>query len=144
MFDSWAGALDPDDYERHVLPAMRDVFAGLADLGVPLIHFGVGTGELLALMRAAGGDRDRASTGGCRSTGRGSAWVADARCRATSTPRRAWARGRSWRRRRPTCCAAAGGAGHVFNLGHGVLPGTPPETLERLVDLVHERTAGGE
>ena len=54
VFDSWAGALDPDDYARHVLPVMRDVFGGVAGLGVPLIHFGVGTGELLAYMRDAG------------------------------------------------------------------------------------------
>ncbi len=56
LFDSWVGALSPADYERHVLPATRKVFAGLADLGVPRIHFGVGTGELLALMAGAGAE----------------------------------------------------------------------------------------
>ncbi len=56
VFDSWVGALGPDDYERSVFPHMRRLFDGLADLGVPTIHFGVGTGELLALMRRAGGD----------------------------------------------------------------------------------------
>jgi uroporphyrinogen decarboxylase len=141
VFDSWAGALDPDDYECHVLPVMRDVFAGLTDLGVPLVHFGVGTGELLALMRSAGAtvmgvdwrvplDRawervgaDVAVQGNLDPAACLGPWeVTEAK--ALDVLRRAGGRG-----------------GHVFNLGHGVLPGTQPETLERLVDLVHERTA---
>jgi uroporphyrinogen decarboxylase len=141
VFDSWAGALDPDDYERHVLPVMRDVFGRLADLDVPLIHFGVGTGELLASMRAAGAtvvgvdwrvpldvawERvgfDCAVQGNLDPAACLGPWdVVEAK--AVDVLRR-----------------AAGRAGHVFNLGHGVLPETPPETLERLVDLVHERTA---
>ena len=56
LFDSWAGTLDPDDYARHVLPASRKILAGLAEAGVPRIHFGVGTAELLALMADAGAD----------------------------------------------------------------------------------------
>src|SRR5205807_7636089 len=56
VFDSWAGALDPADYRVFVLPAARTIFAGLADLGIPMVHFGVGTGELLTLMRDAGAD----------------------------------------------------------------------------------------
>ena len=56
LFDSWAGALTPADYERFVLPASAKVLAGVADLGVPRIHFGVATGELLGLMRQAGAD----------------------------------------------------------------------------------------
>ena len=56
LFDSWAGALSPTDYQRHVLPASAKVFAGIADLGVPSIHFGVNTGELLGLMADAGPD----------------------------------------------------------------------------------------
>ena len=59
VFDSWVGALGPDAYERSVLPHMRRLFDGLADLGVPTIHFGVGTGELLGLMRRRGRRRDR-------------------------------------------------------------------------------------
>src|SRR5207247_5840663 len=54
LFDSWVGPLDPEDYRRFVLPTMRRVFGSLAGLGVPAIHFGVGTGELLALLREAG------------------------------------------------------------------------------------------
>ena len=56
VFDSWVGTLSPGDYRAHVLPASRRIFAGLADLGVPRIHFGVGTGELLGLMAEAGAD----------------------------------------------------------------------------------------
>ena len=141
VFDSWAGALDPFDYQSHVMPFMVDVFRGLADLDVPLIHFGVGTGELLASMRAAGATvvgvdwrvpldvawervgRDCAVQGNLDpATCLGPWGVVEEK--AADVLRR-----------------AAGRAGHVFNLGHGVLPETPPETLERLVDLVHERTA---
>src|SRR5205085_4900922 len=56
VFDSWAGALSPDDYRRSVLPTSTRVFESVADLGVPRIHFGVGTGELLGLMAEAGAD----------------------------------------------------------------------------------------
>jgi uroporphyrinogen decarboxylase len=140
VFDSWAGSLDPEDYERHVLPAMRDVFAGLADLGVPLIHFGVGTGELLGCMREAGAtvvgvdwrvpldlawDRighDVAIQGNLDPAACLGPW-GSVEAKALGVLRR-----------------AGGRSGHVFNLGHGVLPSTPPETLERLVDLVHRRT----
>jgi uroporphyrinogen decarboxylase len=141
VFDSWAGALDPDDYERHVLPVMRTVFAGLADLAVPAIHFGVGTGELLPLMRDAGAtvvgvdwrvplDEAWARVGfgvGIQGNLDPAACLAPwegVEAKALSVLRR-----------------ASGRLGHVFNLGHGVLPGTPPETLERLVDLVHRATA---
>jgi uroporphyrinogen decarboxylase len=141
VFDSWAGALDPDDYAGYVMPFMRDVFAGLADLDVPLIHFGVGTGELLTLMRGVGATvvgvdwrvpldvawervgLDCAVQGNLDPAACLGPWdVVEAK--AAEVLRR-----------------AAGRAGHVFNLGHGVLPETPPETLERLVELVHERTA---
>ena len=143
VFDSWAGALDPDDYARHVLPVMRDVFGGVAGLGVPLIHFGVGTGELLAYMRDAGAtvvgvdwrvpldrawDRvgpDVAVQGNLDPAACVAPWeVVEAKAM-------------------DVLARAAGRPGHVFNLGHGVLPGTAPETLERLVHLVHERTSTG-
>jgi uroporphyrinogen decarboxylase len=141
VFDSWAGALDPGDYAGHVMPFMRDVFGGLADLDVPLIHFGVGTGELLTSMRAVGATvvgvdwrvpldvawervgLDCAVQGNLDPAACLGPWdVVEAK--AADVLRR-----------------TAGREGHVFNLGHGVLPETPPETLERLVELVHERTA---
>ena len=94
VFDSWVGALDADDYRAHVLPHMRGLFDALIDLDVPVIHFGVGTGELLPLLREAGGIASAA-----RPT-----W----RCRATSIPRRCWRPGR-WSRPRPGVCSSAPG-----------------------------------
>ena len=140
LFDSWVGALSPADYARYVLPASRRVLAGLADLGVPRIHFGVGTGELLGLMGQAGADvvgvdwrvpldTARARVGPDKAV-QGN--LDPAVCLAppevveaavTDVLRRAG--------RRP---------GHVFNLGHGVLPDTDPAVLQRVVDQVH---AGG-
>jgi uroporphyrinogen decarboxylase len=143
VFDSWVGALDPDDYTRFVLPTMREVFDGLGGLDVPRIHFGVGTGELLTLMRDAGADvvgvdwrvplheawerigYDVAIQGNLDPAVCLGPWEA-VEAKALAVLRR-----------------AAGRAGHVFNLGHGVLPGTPVENLQRLVDLVHERTERG-
>jgi uroporphyrinogen decarboxylase len=138
LFDSWAGSLSPSDYERSVRPWSARV---LQDLSVPSIHFGVGTGELLRSMRDAGGD----------------AIGVDWRVPLD----RAWERigaGRAIQGNLdPAVCVASWDAveraateildrtaereGHVFNLGHGVLPTTPVEHLQRLVDLVHERTA---
>ena len=140
VFDSWAGALDPEDYGRFVLPTMREVFAGLAGLGAPLIHFGVGTGELLGLMREAGATvigvdwrvplNDAWQRVGFDVAVQGN--LDPAVCLAPWEPVEAKALG--------VLRGAGGRPGHVFNLGHGVPPGTPPEILERLVDLVHERT----
>lgn len=140
IFDSWVGALSPDDYRVWVLPHMRGLFDELADLGVPLLHFGVGTGELLPLMREAGGDvigldwrvpldagwdrigHDRAVQGNLDPAALLGPWGAVAeRARAIVT-------------------RAAGRDGHIFNLGHGVLPPTEPAMLQRLTDLVHSET----
>jgi uroporphyrinogen decarboxylase len=141
VFDSWAGALAPDDYRAHVLPASTQLFGGLADLDVPRIHFGVGTGELLGLMGDAGADvvgvdwrvpLDRARsrvTAGIALQGN----LDPATCLAPWPVVEAAARDVLRRN--------AGHAGHVFNLGHGVLPDTDPDTLRRLVDLVHAHTS---
>ncbi len=137
VFDSWAGALAPDDYTRFVLPHARRIFSELADLGVPRIHFGVGTGELLGLMADAGADvvgvdwrvpldvaRRRVPAGHALQGN-----LDPAVCLAP------WevvaARTRDVLRR------AGGRADHVFNLGHGVLPATDPGILTRVVELVH-------
>lgn len=143
LFDSWAGALDPDDYRRFVLPATRRILTELADTGVPRILFGVGTGELLGLFAEAGADvvgvdwrvpLDVAR----RRVGPGPALQGNldpAVCVAGWEPTAEKAR---------AVLARAGGApGHVFNLGHGVLPATDPAVLQRLVELVHEETAEG-
>jgi len=137
LFDSWAGALTPADYQRFVLPASAKVLAGVADLGVPRIHFGVATGELLPLMRQAGADvvgvdwrvpldaaRRRLDPDVALQGNLDPALVV-AGWDATAEGARAVLR------------ANDGHPGHVFNLGHGVLPETDPEVLERLVELVH-------
>lgn len=144
LFDSWAGALSPAEYRRFVQPATAKVLGGLADSGVPRIHFGVGTGELLGDMAAAGADvvgvdwrvpLDEAR----RRVGPGVALQGNLDPALCLAP---------W----PVVAAEAadvlrrgGGTGHVFNLGHGVLPETDPSILERLVALVHDTApAGGE
>jgi uroporphyrinogen decarboxylase len=137
LFDSWVGALSPADYEHHVLPATRKVFEGLADLDVPRIHFGVGTGELLTLMAGAGVEvigvdwrvpLDEAR----RRVGTGLALQGNLDPTACLAP---WDTVESMTR---DVLERGGGTGHVFNLGHGVLPETDPEVLARIVELVHE------
>ena len=136
LFDSWVGVLSPEDYTRFVLPASTKVLGALAEAGVPRIHFGVGTGELLALMARAGADvvgvdwrvpldeARRRLPPGLSVQGN----LDPALCLAPWDTLAGAARG---------VLEAGGGRGHVFNLGHGVLPETEPEALERLVDLVH-------
>lgn len=137
LFDSWAGTLSPPDYERFVLPHSRRVLEGVGDLGVPRIHFGVGTGELLGLFAAAGADVVgvdwRVPIDVAR--GRVPAGVAlqgnldPALCLAPWAPVAAATR--------DVLARNAGHPGHVFNLGHGVMPETDPAVLERIVELVH-------
>jgi uroporphyrinogen decarboxylase len=140
VFDSWVGALDPDDYALFVLPVMREIFDGLADAGVPLIHFGVGTGELLTLMRDAGAT----VVGVDWRVPLHEAWERvgfDVGVQGNLDPAVCLAPWEAVEAKALAVLRRAGGRdGHVFNLGHGVLPGTPVETLQRLVDLVHERT----
>jgi uroporphyrinogen decarboxylase len=142
LFDSWAGALHPSAYRRYVLPATSRIFAAIADLGVPRIHFGVTTGELLGLMAEAGADVVgvdwRVPLGVAK--GRTGGAVAlqgnldPAACVA------GWEVARPWAREVIDEAARAELPGHVFNLGHGVHPETDPDVLARLVDLVHEAT----
>jgi uroporphyrinogen decarboxylase len=141
LFDSWAGALSPADYRDRVLPYSRRVLEGLADTGVPRIHFGVGTGELLELMAAAGADVVgvdwRVPLGQARRrVGPDRAVQGNLDPAACLAP---WPVVERMARR---VLAEAGPApGHVFNLGHGVLPGTDPGILERVVELVHTEGA---
>ena len=142
LFDSWAGALAPEDYERSVLPYTRSIAEGLDGLDVPLIHFGVGTGELLPSMARAGGDvigidwRTPLDVGWDRIGGPGSRAVQGNLDPATLLA--PWDVVETAAQR--VLDRAASRDGHVFNLGHGVVPATPPEIVRRLVDLVHERT----
>ncbi|MEU1277122.1 uroporphyrinogen decarboxylase [Streptomyces sp. NPDC005805] len=141
LFDSWVGALAPADYRRSVMPASAKVFDAVAHYGVPRIHFGVGTGELLGLMGEAGADvvgvdwrvpLDEAA----RRVGPGKALQGNLDPAVLfSTPEAVRAKTRE------VLDAAAGLEGHIFNLGHGVLPTTDPDALTRLVADVHERTA---
>lgn len=143
LFDSWAGALAPADYERYVLPATRHVLTGLASLGVPRIHFGVGTGEILGPMADAGADvvgvdwRVPLPVAAAR-VGPGRALQGNLDPAVCLAPWPVVAR-----EARRVLDEATGLPGHVFNLGHGVLPETDPAVLERLVELVHSERAGG-
>jgi uroporphyrinogen decarboxylase len=140
VFDSWVGSLDPADYSHFVLPHMREIFSGLADLGVPRIHFGVGTGELLGLMRDAGADVVGLDWRVLLNEG----WERvgfDMAVQGNLDPAVCLAPWEAVELKSLAVLRRAGGRpGHIFNLGHGVLPDTPPETMERLVELVHVRT----
>ncbi|MFJ9902378.1 uroporphyrinogen decarboxylase [Streptomyces sp. NPDC101152] len=141
LFDSWAGALAPADYRHSVMPASAKVFDAVASYGVPRIHFGVGTGELLRLMGEAGADvvgvdwrvpLDEAA----RRVGPGKALQGNLDPTILFTTRKAVEE-----KAREVLDAAAGLEGHVFNLGHGVMPSTDPDALTRLVEYVHTQTA---
>lgn len=137
VFDSWVGGLSPDAYARFVLPSARRIFDGLRALSVPSIHFGVGTGELLSLMGLAGANvvgvdwrvpldiarqrvgQGRAVQGNLDPAVCLAAWPVVAR------------------EVRSVLKSAGSAPGHIFNLGHGVLPSTDPGILKAVVDLVH-------
>ena len=140
VFDSWVGALSPDGYVHHVLGHMHRLFDGLADVGVPIIHFGVGTGELLTLMR-----RDFVDVIGVDwRTPLDVAWDragSDVAIQGNLDPAVLSAPWDVVEAETVRVLDRAGMRdGHIFNLGHGVPPATDPDTLRRLVDLVHERT----
>ncbi len=141
LFDSWVGALAPADYRRSVMPASVKVFDAVAGYGVPRIHFGVGTGELLGLMGEAGADvvgvdwrvpLDEAA----RRVGPGKALQGNLDPAVLFSSREAVEA-----KTDEVLAAAKGLEGHVFNLGHGVLPTTDPDALTRLVEYVHTHTA---
>ena len=137
VFDSWAGTLSAEEYRKYVLPHTAELFAGIKK-GIPVIHFGTGTGKFLDLIRSAGGDvigvdhrikldeawrkigYDRAIQGNL-----------DPKVLLGSFPeiKRETLRILDEARSRP---------GHIFNLGHGVLPQTPEENVTALVEVVHE------
>ena len=138
LFDSWIGALSPADYEEFVAPYSARI---LAAVDVPTIHFGTGTAALLGSMAAAGGDV--IGLDWRIPLDRGWAEVGEERgVQGNLDP--AVLLG-PWERVEDAALdvleRAGGRPGHVFNLGHGVLPATRPADLRRLVELVHERTA---
>jgi len=137
LFDSWVGDLSAPDYEALVLPASTKVLAGIADLGVPRIHFGVGTGELLELMVSAGADVLGVDWRVPLDVARARVGV-DVSLQGNLDPSVCLA---EWpiveARAREVMRRAGSGERHIFNLGHGVLPETDPAVLQRLVELVH-------
>ncbi|MEX2328338.1 MAG: uroporphyrinogen decarboxylase [Nitriliruptoraceae bacterium] len=143
LFDSWSGALHPDDYERFVLPHSRRILEGLADLEVPRIHFGVGTGELLGLMGRSGADVVGVDwrvplAEGRRRIPEGVGFQGNLEPAVCLGP---WPQVAD--RVRAVLDAAGGRPDHVFNLGHGVLPQTDPDVLARIVELVHDEGVVG-
>jgi uroporphyrinogen decarboxylase len=149
LFDSWVGVISPEDYRHAILPHTSRIFAALAAYGVPRIHFGVGTGELLGLLGEAGADVVGVDW-------RISLDEAERRVRATVGHQSKALQGNldpalllaGWDAVEPRARAILAhgrklAGGHVFNLGHGVLPETDPAILARLTDLVHEATAAG-
>jgi uroporphyrinogen decarboxylase len=140
LFDSWVGALDEDDYRRAVLPHTSAIVTGLRDLGVPIVHFGVGTGHLLGAIAEAASD----AVGIDHRVRLDDAWRELGDDRAIQGNLDPAALLGPWhvveRKARDVLARAGSRPGHVFNLGHGVLPETPVEHLQRLVDLVHAET----
>ena len=135
LFDSWAGALTPDDYRRSVLPHSAAVLASVADLGVPRIHFGVGTGSLLPLMAEAGADVVGVDwrTPLAEAIPR----VGERAVQGNLDPTLLFAPTEVMTARAAEIIDAGRTArGHVFNLGHGVLPSTDPDQLKRLTEFV--------
>lgn len=138
LFDSWVGALSLEDYQTYVASHSAAVLAAVARTGVPAIHFGTGTSSLLEAMRDAGGDvigvdwripLDRA----WERLGPSVAIQGNLDPVALFAPRPELER-----RVRAILQAAAGRPGHVFNLGHGILPETPVESVKAVVEMVHE------
>jgi uroporphyrinogen decarboxylase len=140
VFDSWVGVLDADDYCEFVLPHLRTLFARIGSV-VPVIHFGTGTYHLLGLQRAAGGDVIGVDwriglDEGWRAAGESVAVQGNLDPAALLGPRE-----RLLARVDEVLHRAGGRVGHIFNLGHGILPATPVENVKAVVDHVHARTA---
>jgi uroporphyrinogen decarboxylase len=141
LFDSWVGCLSPEDYREFVLPHTRDVIRNVTP-GVPVIHFGTGTATLLDLMREAGGDvigldwRVRLDEEWQR-------LGPDVAVMGNLDPVTLFANQKTLRTQARRILDQAGGrAGHIFNLGHGILPETPVENVIALVEMVHEMSDG--
>ncbi|HYJ47424.1 MAG TPA: uroporphyrinogen decarboxylase [Pyrinomonadaceae bacterium] len=136
IFDSWVGALSPDDYREFVLPHTREVIRNVTP-GVPVLHFGTGTAGLLELMKEAGGDvigldwRVRLDEGWAR--------LGDVAVQGNFDSIALFTTPEVVRQRAKAILDQAGNRpGHIFNLGHGILPETPVDNVIALVDAVHE------
>ena len=141
LFDSWIGDLGPSAYEQHVLQFSRRIFAAVRETGVPTIHFGTGVGGMLEHFASAGSDLVcvdwRISLADAwRRIGHDKGIQGNLDPTAVLAP---WETIEVEASR--VLAEAEGRPGHVFNLGHGVLPDTDPAQLARLVEFVHENTA---
>ena len=140
LFDSWVGCLSPEDYRQYVLPHTRSVIAGISS-GVPVIHFGTGTGELLQLISEAGGS----VIGVDWRVPLGEGWQRvghDKAVMGNLDPVALFANQEQLRSQARGILEQAGGRpGHIFNLGHGILPETPVHNVIALVEMVHEMSA---
>ncbi len=140
LFDSWVGCLSPSDYQHYVLPHVQRLIGGVTP-GVPLIHFGVDTGSLLELMRQAGGQvigldwRVELDQAWARLPGVGVQGNLDPMVLLAEPPM-------IREQARRILDQAGGRPGHIFNLGHGILPRTPVEHAIELVRAVHELSRG--
>jgi uroporphyrinogen decarboxylase len=138
MFDSWVGVLSPADYHELVLPYSRRAIEIARGAGVPIIHFGTDTGGMLELIREAGGD----VIGVDWRIDLSAAWDrlgADVAVQGNLDPIALLApRPELEKRARAVLDQAAGRPGHIFNLGHGILPSTPVDNVKRLAEFVHE------
>ena len=138
LFDSWVGCLSPGDYAEYVLPHVQLIFDGLKREQVPLIHFGTGTGSLLRLMRQAGGDVIGLDwrvhlDDGWQTVGH------DVAIQGNLDPVALFAPLHEIERRvEEILRRAAGRPGHIFNLGHGILPNTPVESVAATAEMVHK------
>jgi uroporphyrinogen decarboxylase len=140
LFDSWVGCLSPGDYEEYVLPFSKRVIDGI-NQSVPLIHFATSNSTLLELMKRAGGD----VIGVDWRVDIGEAWARlehGVAIQGNLDPVLLFGPVDSIEREVKRILDRVGGrTGHIFNLGHGILPNTPVENVAALVDMVHEYSA---
>ncbi|HVZ31036.1 MAG TPA: uroporphyrinogen decarboxylase family protein, partial [Polyangiaceae bacterium] len=141
IFDSWVGELSPADYREFIQPYLRPVFSALAKTQVPVIHFGTDTSTLLELQKEAGGsvigiDWRMPLDVARQRLGTDVALQGNLDPHLLSAPRERLHAGV-----REVLRAAGPGPGHIFNLGHGIMPHTPPDAIREVTDLVHRWTA---
>jgi uroporphyrinogen decarboxylase len=145
LFDSWVGQLSPADYREYVLPYSQRSLQIARQAGVPIIHFGTNTGGMLNLIAEAGGDVigvdwRLALDEAWHRLGTGVAVQGNLDPVALLAP---WAEVQKRATQVLDSAASVGMPGHIFNLGHGILQGTPVDNVARLADYVHERTSRG-
>ncbi len=141
VFDSWVGQLSPSDYREFIQPYLKPLFASLEKTNVPVIHFGTDTGALLELQKETGGsvigvDWRTPLDVARQRLGSDVALQGNLDPHLLSAPRERLHKGV-----REVLRAAGTGPGHIFNLGHGIMPHVPPSAVKEVTDLVHEWTA---